>query len=313
MINYFCQGCKFLNKNTLCELKEGILHCSECNISNISSIRNTFSNHSKSGVCCRSCNRFIPYPLNNNINISCPYTDCLFVGALKGLKFTSYPDKQYVDDFFFNKSESYKKIELAIEEIISYYTYVSNIDFTRYHKISVLESFSFFLKYNTSETINYLVNGKRGLGIQNKIYKKYVSILENKLPLSFKKNDERFYVKDIFDSNLGIFSGISIFDEVIKDNSVKNNTKEIYIGSRSSYYVKPYYIGKLVDVIDLDTKESLMCKVKDYNFNKIFFEDGLNGKKVNISHLMTVPHYQAGGMSYVNRIKTEICDIVRVT
>jgi hypothetical protein len=89
---------------------------------------------------------------------------------------------------------------------------------------------------------------------------------------------------------------------------IKNNTKEFYIGGRKAVYTQPYYIGKLLNVIDKTTKKSLISNVSDYSFSKIRIKDIKPGTEVNVTHLRIPPHYQMGGMVYINRIRKRIVE-----
>jgi hypothetical protein len=93
---------------------------------------------------------------------------------------------------------------------------------------------------------------------------------------------------------------------------IKNNTQEFYIGNRKGAYAKPYYMGKLLSVINKDTKEPILNNVVEYSFNKIKLKNVPPGTKVIIKHLRVPPHYQMGGMVYVNRIRKKIVERARI-
>jgi hypothetical protein len=114
------------------------------------------------------------------------------------------------------------------------------------------------------------------------------------------------------DANLGIFDEISIFDGIVNDKLViKNETKDFYIGGRKSTYAKPYYIGKLLNIIERGSKKTLLSNVKEYTFSKIYMQDIRPGTLVTVTHLRVPPHYQMGGMTYVNRIRKKIVERAR--
>jgi hypothetical protein len=111
------------------------------------------------------------------------------------------------------------------------------------------------------------------------------------------------------DANLGLFDGISTFDAIVNDKlSIKNGTKEFYIGGRKGKIAKPYYIGKLLDVVDKKNKKSLLDQVSEYTFSLLRMQDIDPGTEVVVKHLRVPPHYQMGGMVYVNRIRKKIVD-----
>jgi hypothetical protein len=51
-----------------------------------------------------------------------------------------------------------------------------------------------------------------------------------------------------------------------------------------------------------------MSAVKDYSFSKIRVQDIEPGTPVTVTHLRVPPHYQMGGMAYVNRIRKKIVE-----
>ena len=51
-----------------------------------------------------------------------------------------------------------------------------------------------------------------------------------------------------------------------------------------------------------------MHHVKDYSFSKIRMQDISPGMEVIVTHLRVPPHYQMGGMVYINRIRKKIVD-----
>jgi hypothetical protein len=101
----------------------------------------------------------------------------------------------------------------------------------------------------------------------------------------------------------------------VNDNfEIPNLTKEIYVGGRSGYYCQPYYMGKLVEVNNALTGESLLGNVREYSCIKIYM-DPLKvtpGTKVQVKHLRIPPHYQMGGFVYVNRLKKILTEKVQI-
>jgi hypothetical protein len=64
----------------------------------------------------------------------------------------------------------------------------------------------------------------------------------------------------------------------------------------------------LINIFDKSNNESLLSNVTDYTFSKIKLKEVIPGTKVSVSHLRIPPHYQMGGMVYVNRIRKKIVD-----
>jgi hypothetical protein len=182
-------------------------------------------------------------------------------------------------------------------------------DFTLIHKVLVYQAFKNMLEIYPEEIVEYLLHKRRTGGFQNKIFQEYIRLLEDSFPFCFKKRGKIYRVDSLLDPNLHIFDGISVFDAVVNDKlDIKNNTQEFYIGGRKASYSQPFYIGKLLNVIDKTTKEPLLANVKSYGFSKIKMQDILPGTEVTVTHLRVPPHYQMGGMVYINRIRKKIVD-----
>lgn len=344
LTEYLCPGCLFLGNVNIIEC-DRILECSEC-FDKLNSklddkhikLFSTFAKHNKQGYKCSECNRFIPQPFNNISTISCPYFDCFFVGEFSSLKkmhhptSQSNPEKLILDSSFDGKSslkdkikssdlDVISKIEIkeeiyhqikAIKDIIESQknnVIYSSSDFTSKHKILCYQAFSVLLEKYPIEMVGYLSKNTRSGGFQNKVFQEYIKLLENSLPFSFKKNNKVMIVDSLLNENLSLFDGISVFEEIVNEKLiVKNSTSEFYIGGRSASYTKPYYIGKLLNIIDKKTRISLIDKVEEYTFSKIKMKNVVPGTNVAVTHLRVPPHYQLGGMVYVNRVRKKIVD-----
>jgi hypothetical protein len=205
----------------------------------------------------------------------------------------------------------------AIKEIIetqSNNAAYSSSNATVRHKQCVYQAFGNLLEKNPEEMSAYILNSTDShMGFQHKIFQEYVSLLEDSLPFFVFKNRKPIKIDNILDEHLGIFDGISVFEGIVNTKlAIKNETKEFYIGGRKATYTKPYYIGKLLNIIQQDTKTPLMQNVRDYSFSKIHMFDVRPGTLVTVTHLRVPPHYQMGGMAYVNRIRKKIVERARL-
>ena len=182
-------------------------------------------------------------------------------------------------------------------------------------KLLMYEAFQSMISEFPKEMVSYLVHLNRNGGLQHKIFQKYSTLLEKALPFTFTKGNKLYQVTSMLDENLCVFNGISVFENEIDSNfEIENKTTELYVGGRKGAYCKPYYIGKLIDVIDMNSNISLIEKVKEYTFFKIIMNDDVKpGTKVLVKHLRIAPHYQMGGMVYLNRIRRKIVDKVYST
>lgn len=341
-IEYVCPGCLYLGNSSLLREQKNILYCDDCILllktaDSISKkeFYSRFSTHNKKGVRCPDCNRFIPLPLDNSLNISCPYFNCCFVGNASNLNKMHHPSsrtnpemlildisnnntsiKDNIDSsislseisIIENINEKISLIKETIETLSNAVNYAGS-DFTKKHKILIYNAFSNLLSKEPQELISYLLYNSRTGGFQHKIFQEYIKLLEAELPYSYKKNNKNYYVRSLLDDNLNLFDGISKFEGVVNSrHEIKNNTKEFYIGGRKASYSKPYYIGKLLDVC-LEDQSSILNKVKEYSFLliKVNKEIPIN-TKIFVTHLRVPPHYSLCGMNNVNKIRKKIVD-----
>lgn len=321
---YICPACLYLGKFSIVDEKY-ILSCKECfsclkteTEPAIIKLLQMFSKHNRSGYSCNDCGRFLPQPLFNDKEVSCPYFDCYFAGNYSSLKKKHHPTVKdfknipvistnatiIISDSLQSKINLLNSIMSSQKEAVPY----NSSDFTVNHKIAVYTAFEELLCKFPKEMIEYLLNGSRTGGFQHKIFQKYISILESSFPIYFKKNNQSYKVDNLLDENLSLFDGVSSFKEIVNSKGeIKNSTLEYYIGGRKASYHKPYYIGKLLDVVDLESN-SLIENVVEYSFSKIQLKNIDEGTQVKVTHLRIPPHYQMGGMVYVNRIKKKITD-----
>lgn len=338
---YLCPACVYLGNNNIISYSNEIFKCDECEyaIKHTSDpkkifLLKTFSRHRKIGYHCQDCKRFVPHPLDNSLTISCPYFDCCFVGEWSLLKKMHHPviqsnpeklildDKKNIKDLIVSGAHD-QHSQLEAEQTLQNQVMVlrdiiesqrnslpySSSDFTAKHKGLVYQAFDELLMQYPDAMVDYLLNQSRSGGFQHKIFQKYISLLEASLPLSFKKNNKIHRVESLLDESLSLFDGISTFDSMVSDKmNIKNRTEEFYIGGRKAHITKPYYIGKLINIINKETKESIINHVLEYSFSVIKVKDIVPGTVVTVTHLRVPPHYQMGGMVYVNRIRKKIID-----
>lgn len=338
---YICPGCLFLGKDNIIYFND-IFKCSECEIGfkNILDPKQkyffeAFYRHNKKGYHCPECKKFIPHPLNNSEIVSCPYFNCLFVGSINDMDMMHHPSFKYnperlildkstfiKDNISSQELDVYSKIELAddlqnkikiINDVIE--TQYNNIPYssselTAYHKQFSYQAFSILLKKYPEDMVNYLLQlNNHHMGFQHKLFQEYINLLEASFPIFIMKNKKNYKIDSLLDEHLCLFDGISVFETIVDEKiRIKNKTKEFYIGGRKASLTKPFYIGKLLNVIESKTKVSLMHLVKEYSFSQINMIGVNPGTPVIITHLRIPPHHQMGGMVYINRIRKKIID-----
>lgn len=183
----------------------------------------------------------------------------------------------------------------------------SGLDCTRVQRLCIYEAFNDLLEKYPKEMMGYLIKSERGHHLQSILFQKYIQNLETKLPFSFIKNKQIYYIKSILDNELNIFDGISVFRaHISKNNIIKNSTIENYIGGKKNLYQRPYFMGKILDIIDDKKHISLLKYLSSYSFSEIILDSSVPRTEVLVSHLRIIPHYQMGAMSYINRIRKEI-------
>lgn len=343
-IEYVCPGCLFLGKQNLIYYQRHFI-CDSCEdeYKNATDVKwknffEIFKKHNKKGIRCNDCNRFIPDPLLKTTTISCPYLDCCFVGDFDSLKKMNHPSsstnperlvldlkkengKSLGDIVSSDEPDPYSVLD-AKQELNNKVKVISDVienqvntihwnssDFTVKHKVFVYQAFKKLLDRYPEEIVSYLLDGSRSGGFQHKAFQEYISILESNFPLPFKKGKTISRIESLLDDNLSLFDGISVFDAIVNENQqIKNGTKEFYIGGRKASYTEPYYIGKLLNIINSETKDPILHHVKEYSFSKIKLNNVAPGTPVTVTHLRIPPHYQMGGMVYVNRIRKKIVD-----
>ena len=341
---YVCPGCKYNNKLEILKPTGKKLSCNLCKNALVSvkdkweeTFYSTFSEHSRRGFRCPECYNFIPD--TDYSFVSCPYPNCIFVGNVLDLKTARHPFiKANLEIPILNDREPGRwatagfdniksfDTEIVIKNDIDEYLHILNncIDeqmktiqwksnnSTLVSKICMYNAFKKIIDKYPEEMISYLVLLNKNVRMQHKIFQEFVGLLEEKIPFSYKKNGKMYEVKSLFDENLCIFDGISEFNAVVNNkNEIPNSIKELYVGGRKGSYCKPYYIGKLLDVVDIVSYENLLPFVKEYSFFKIKMDENIEqGKKVFVRCGRICPHYQMQGMTYLNRIRRAIVDRV---
>lgn len=303
-----------------------------------------FALHNQQGYKCLDCQRFIPQPLDSLREMVCPYFDCYFVGNISQLPKLKHPtvlkivQQSSLDETIVGTTNLTRKDSLAsgsvaqdqelelkeaennnillLKDIIesqSNSLYYSSSNATLIHYLKMYEAFGVLIDRQPKEMISYLINLHKNEGLQHKIFQEYISLLEKSLPFGFKKGGENYKITSLLDENLCLFDGISNFSAVVNEKKeIKNGTTEFYIGGRSSSYSKPYYMGKLLSILTMDGS-SIMDDVVEYSFSKIKLRNTLPGTNVQISHLRIPPHYQMGGMNYLNKTRKKIVDKAYLT
>jgi len=304
--NYLCPGCLYMGKENICQ-ENLFLNCDLCfyewkvnHSQHLKKFYETFKVHNKSGFRCLDCNRFIPKPLDDNSTIICPYTDCCFIGNVSSLRVMYHPSTKSKSIGIFdnckkinNFDERIDKLSLIIDEIVYSFPFYSQ-NLRNKHKVFACQAIKNLL--SEKGMVDYLLNNKQSRGFQSKLFQEYLRVIEDSLPLFFEINRKIFKIEDITDCNLPLVYGPQQFEGIVGFNlNIKNTNKD-------------FFIGKLLSVVDKETKIQIMDHVENYSFNKIKVKGLKAGTKVIVSCLKTAPHYNITGLNYINRMKKQIID-----
>lgn len=116
-----CPGCKFIGEKSYLRYEGKLLRCTECYNASLAlgddkhptgktqadlRLRQIFSLHSRKGLRCPECERFIPDSYLRQYGVSCPYSDCCFFGTKNELEPMGHP-LGLSSDIAFSLNESY--------------------------------------------------------------------------------------------------------------------------------------------------------------------------------------------------------------
>lgn len=319
----------------------------ENNLSNQNLIKfyTLFALHSKKGYKCPECNRFVPANAAVNKQIICPYTDCAFVGFISTLKPMAHPVSSKIkptnslQELIFNDgssgltkqdlleddnrpdteifvSESFETELNTLKEVIKEQLSLirrTNSSSTLHQKLLMYEAFDSMTDQMPYEMVSYLVHRKQNADfpIQSRIFQEYIKLIQNVLPIEIIKNGKKHTIVSLTDPLMSLFTGFSEYEAIVDENEcIPNNTKELYVGERQFKCYGPCFIGKLIDVVDQNSGESLLSNVIEYSFVKIKIANVEPGTQVLVKHFRIPSHYEMGSLVYLQRARKKIVDRV---
>lgn len=296
-------------------------------------VHQIFSIHSKQGVRCPDCERFIP----SSHEGSCAYADCGWFGNLDNLDLVSHPQsycnrnfididdvkpdqiltKSYIDtDTFSLFKETYEQEVSIIKSVIEDQMMAAKRGQSGVRlkqRLLMYQAYANMLEARPCDMVAYLAHMKNTSGspIQSCIFQEYVKLVENSLPLTIRKKGKDVDIYSLQDPDLNLFLGVSEFTAVVDMNHcVNNNTKEEYIGGKNMKNYGPCFIGLLIDV-KTSEGESLMDYVEGYTFIKIMMNKKIApGTSVNVEHFRTYSHYEMGELVNLQKTRRKIVDSV---
>lgn len=310
----------------------------ECEILGLKS----FSLHSRIGFRCPDCSRFLPQSIETSGTIVCPFTHCNFLGKIETLAPMSHPTgvrsrnqlslNQQIGDTDMAPShqdmiqdevvldiesqmaleEKTKKDLQVLNEIVQEQLdqVIKNEGRVKLQRITMYRTFQEMIKKHPDDLLGHLVYGKMrtDFPLHARIFQEYTNLLIDQLPISIIKKKKKIDIVDLVDPNLGLFLGISTFQAKVNNGLIQNLTTETYVGARLFNDYGPCFIGKLIEITEVETQKSLKHLVKDYSFSDIKIPGALDGTLVEVKHYRIASHYEAGSLAYLQKVKRNICN-----
>lgn len=312
-------------------------------------LRKIFALHSRKGSRCPECERFIPESYVLQYGVSCVYSDCSFFGTINELESMKHPTGLRYESFLrldspvrsdtgtdsriidfitekYDNEEAFANINVKEQYELEYNTLleVLNAQIERIKrtekpnksklKLLMYQAFANMIDSDTEDMVSYLARGKH-FGehpIQPRIFQEFIKLVENSLPLSVIRAGKEYEVYTLRDPILNLFLGVSEFESVVKSNGIiQNMTMETYIGGRQMKNFGRCFIGKLLDITDIKTGNSLIENVIGYTFADIHMDKSIpESTEVKVSHLRIPSHYEMLGMVNLQRIRRKLVDSV---
>jgi len=337
-----CPCCKENNKREYLIREGNSWRCLECTKKSEESkehLHFVFSKHSRRGYKCPECNRFIPESANTVNGITCPYSNCYYIGDIKDMIKMAHPvglsnrivlsmnykseDSKSLEETLEYKNEvnadvhlemnqrynyEYNLLKLVMEEQLLKVKNNTTIN-SLLQKTLMYEAYLSILKKYPHDMIGYLVHKKSrtDFPLQSKIFQEYVSLVQESLPYYIKKGNKEIEINSLLDPKLALFEGISKYEALVRaDGSIGNLTKERYVGSSLGKDYGSCFIGMILDIIDKNTGKSIKNKIKSYSFCEIKMDGVEEGLPVEVIHYRIASHYEVGPMVGLQKTRKRI-------
>lgn len=344
-----CPLCKFENHKEFLELKDGKYYCNRCeealsslkeNNSSKLELRKIFYLHSKKGVRCPDCRKWVPDSAFDNGIIPCPY-NCGFLGnyseyspgahpvsltrrKIKSLNQNLNEDSDSsIGDFisassitgqeeFFLNEDLENNFNIVKEVLLQQQKTLHNTatSATIVQKNLMYQAFLNCLDSFPYEMTMYLAYQKNvsKQPLQCRIFQEYTNLVLDYMPFDIVKGSNRYQITDPCDPRLSLFLGISTYSSKVCDGGIiPNNTLENYIGGKQVKDYGPCFIGKLISISSSDI--DLTDCVEYYTFNEI--KTNLEpGKLVEVKHFRIASHYEMHSLVFLQRTRRAVVDKV---
>jgi len=262
-VNYYiCPACKeFGFKQDLVELSDHKLFCEICdkivqNNINVGSYRHKlaslFCTHSKSGIHCPKCSKFIPDNIikkNKDNELTCPYDTCKSIYNVSSIIKTYHPTNHFIvksHSCDFNEAQSKqqnkanslyntfddketKNVNMSLEDldalkdtvksvskIIDQQKTVNGKTRNSPNKVIMYDSILSVMEQYPIEMVSFLVKkNKVDLPMQSIIFQEFSKNMVNALPIEFLCGSKKVVITNPLDTRLKLFTGIYSYVGVV--------------------------------------------------------------------------------------------------
>ena len=302
-----------------------------------------FSKHSKKGVKCPECNKFVPESCYIGDFLICPYpkcrADCTDALPMKHPKqvlkrhneeLVKQTDSSVYEhtraDIHCSNSNAFNSLDDK-EDFDYKFQMIKNIieSQKRTHgntrkmpvKACVYKAFLNVLENHPKDMVEYItIGGQRtGVSIQSLIYQEFGKCVEDLLPIRFFTKGNEVYIDNVLDERLHIYDGIKRFSNYIDQNncvrkkiqySVDRNTFELSLEKEDSF------MAKIISIQDQQGND-ISDIIDDYSFTLVNLKNNDKikpGEKITVKYYSIRPNYTLGCMIFVQRIKKAIKESV---
>jgi len=347
--SFACPACKsFMIKSELKEESNGKLYCSSCEelINSYEELQKinddgylkakvevcrTMLPHSKKGVRCLRCERFVPISLMKDGELICPFKGCgqkcditQKMSHPVGFFYHKMVDMNNVDQFMVNLTAKTQEARLSdqqqvdekiikLKKIIREQQLVQGKIKATPNKHIMYDAIYDMMEKHPKNTFNYIVRkiSNNDLPLQAMIFQEFAKRMLELFPIMVLSKGKEVAITDPTDSRVNLFMGYTKFtgtvDEalVLRKPTILSRFKSTCKYSCSTCQ-NPYicsFIGYITKIIDENGNDLMDC-IDNYGFTNIKFKRGESepGEVVTVNYYSIPSHYSVKSMAHMQRI-----------
>lgn len=301
----------------------------------------SFSKHSKTGVRCPSCNKFVPESCYIGEFLICPYlkcnADCTGAESMRhpvqSIKRNSvdidhkskFLEGATYSNLFCSESQNAFSILKDEQELVNKNnTIKSVIEMQKLTQCSLrkmpnkhcmYQAFQNVLENHTEDMVKYITIGgqREGVSIQSLIYQEFGKLIEERLPISFFSKGEQTLITNPLDKRLHLYDGVHQFSNYIDQYGIIKKKIQYRLDDvtlEKTPTKDDSFIAKIFSIED-QYGNNLMNYIDEYNFCSIKMkniEQTKPGTILTVKYYSIRPNYTLGSMIYVQRIKKKLME-----